>query len=871
MYIHRYAQSAHCPSGRVSRGNAGFRHSTYIGYIALVLLCTVFCSPAVLATTTVSATGAESLTADTRTGGSAASYKSVSTTNPAITEGAVGEIASSIVITAPANWVFNTSQSVTATVTGGNLALTSNTATPASGTITFAVASASNNSASTVTFSNIQIRPSNCTGATAGTANVTVTTDGSAGAEDLNGATLAVLTVTAGSAYQLAFTTEPTSASSKSALVPAVAVQDACANTVTSDTRNITLRIGNNAGSTGELDGTLTVACSSGVATWTTTHSLDIDVAGTGYTLIASHGGSALGGSSQTATSAAFNITVGTAYQLAFTTQPANSSAGSNLLPVVAIQDVGGNVVSTSDRTITLSIYDDASDGTASLLGGKSVNTVNGLATWRATDQLSIEIAGENYTLLASHSSANLAGSQTVESYPFTVLPDSPDHLSFVVQPVNTQAEHALLPAVAVLDEYGNVVTDDGRTILLSIGTDPSNGLATLSGDDALNCVNGVATWGEVYDLNIDVATNGYTLVASHHGDDLPGGDTVTSSLFNITAREQTAGEDGSIEISNSDVDVVVEGLQTGATTSLDTDTHGRTTLIATDSAGATVLSLAISGLESGGRIVVAIDSNGTESMDFLGTNGLSVFAMELTGLGSNGFVDISIDEEGDQLVAITDLAGSELTFDLESMPNQATMALTSASTSGLNVSIDDDDGGEVDLLVLLSELGDQQSLSITFNHPVEAAKAARVVPDLVGFAGEESLGGSVSIGASGLPAGSTATILLSYLHEDLSGKPEASLRLQRQDRNTGIFVPAGSNDVGAIEPTGCLADYGVDIESNWAWAEVSQFGTFAIGIPKSIEPVAPAGCGAGVSMCAWCIAICWIFAALRLERGRGG
>ena len=67
---------------------------------------------------------------------------------------------------------------------------------------------------------------------------------------------------------------------------------------------------------------------------------------------------------------------------------------------------------------------------------------------------------------------------------------------------------------VALVDQYGNVVTSDNSdTVTLSIGTNPSGG--TLSGTLTVTVVNGVATFAN---LSIDLSGDGYTLHASVGG-----------------------------------------------------------------------------------------------------------------------------------------------------------------------------------------------------------------------------------------------------------------------------------------------------------------------------------------------------------------
>jgi hypothetical protein len=110
-----------------------------------------------------------------------------------------------------------------------------------------------------------------------------------------------------------------------------------------------------------------------------------------------------------------------------------------------------------------------------------------------------------------------------------SVTPAAADHLLFVQQPTNTAAGQTITPAVmvAVVDQFGNVLTDDNSdTITLTISTNPSGG--TLSGTLTLTVSGGIATFG---DLSIDIAGDGYTLHATTIG--LIDADSVA---FSITA-----------------------------------------------------------------------------------------------------------------------------------------------------------------------------------------------------------------------------------------------------------------------------------------------------------------------------------------------
>src|SRR5437867_2031311 len=135
--------------------------------------------------------------------------------------------------------------------------------------------------------------------------------------------------VTAGAASQLVFTVQPAQPSAGATITPAVQVTvlDGQGNTATGFTGNVTVAFGSNPGG-GTLAGTTTVAAVSGVASFA---SLSIAKVGTGYTLTAAAAGL------PAATSAAFNVTPGTAAKLVFTVQPSNTAAGAAINPAVEV------------------------------------------------------------------------------------------------------------------------------------------------------------------------------------------------------------------------------------------------------------------------------------------------------------------------------------------------------------------------------------------------------------------------------------------------------------------------------------------------------------------------------------------------------
>jgi len=155
-----------------------------------------------------------------------------------------------------------------------------------------------------------------------------------------------------GDAEDLAFSVQPANTTGGTDFASDVKVKivDEDGNTVTSADDNITLAIDTNP-SAGTLtcDDT-TVDAVDGVATFS---DCSIDKAGTGYKLKATATGLT------TATSSAFNVTVGAAAKLTFTTEPsAVATAATDFAqqPVVTVQDAGGNTVTTSVAPVTLTI-----------------------------------------------------------------------------------------------------------------------------------------------------------------------------------------------------------------------------------------------------------------------------------------------------------------------------------------------------------------------------------------------------------------------------------------------------------------------------------------------------------------------------------
>jgi hypothetical protein len=200
----------------------------------------------------------------------------------------------------------------------------------------------------------------------------------------------ASVTVTVGAPAQVAFVQQPSTVAGGAPITPAVTVRilDAGGNFVASATNAVTVAIGSNPGG-GSLGGTATVNAVAGVATFT---GLTVDKAGTGYTLTA--GGTGL----SVATSATFNVTVGPAASLTFTTPPPVSTTPQTAFGfAVTARDLGGNTVTGFVGSVTVAIGTNPAGGTLS--GTLTQSAVAGVATFSG---ISIDNIGAGYILSAS-------------------------------------------------------------------------------------------------------------------------------------------------------------------------------------------------------------------------------------------------------------------------------------------------------------------------------------------------------------------------------------------------------------------------------------------------------------------------------------
>jgi len=302
------------------------------------------------------------------------------------------------------------------------------------------------------------------------TANPTAPTDAAVPAQSQ---TFAV--TGSGVAAQLAFTTQPTGVASTSPSAvftgqPAVAVEDAFGNVVTSAAVPVSLTV--NSGVQGETLTGCTASPSNGIYSFSGCYG---NVWATNLTLTASSSGLT------SATSTAFNIT-NAPYSLSFTTSPTAGFSGSTFVyqPVLVVMDISGRVVTSTTATVAFQVS--PSSGTLSTCTGLAPN----LGYFHLTNCSFSGLVGTPYTLTAT------AGTLTsLPSASFSPTgPGVASRLVFTTQPVAGVSGAALTvqPVVKVEDSAGNVVTSSTASITLTT----TNLTGTFSSCTGLTATAGV-------------------------------------------------------------------------------------------------------------------------------------------------------------------------------------------------------------------------------------------------------------------------------------------------------------------------------------------------------------------------------------------
>ena len=298
----------------------------------------------------------------------------------------------------------------------------------------------------------------------------------------------------------------PTSGTAGVALSPAVKVAalDQYGNLVTTST-SVTLTL--TGGTFANGSATVTANTTAGIATFS---NLIIKTAGY-YTISASSGSLA---------SPSFNLAVSpaAASKIAWQSAPGSTAVAGTTLGAlrVAVQDAFGNVITTDNSTVTLTLSSNSFSSNASTV---TATAVNGVATF--TD-LAINTSG-TYKIAASDGNSLTS----VTSGNVVITPGALSSLVVQQNPTTGTAGVALNPTVkvAAFDQFGNLVTTNTTVTLTLTGGSFASGSNIVTA----NTSKGIATFSG---LIINLAGS-YSLTASV--------DTVSSSAFNLAVAPATA------------------------------------------------------------------------------------------------------------------------------------------------------------------------------------------------------------------------------------------------------------------------------------------------------------------------------------------
>jgi hypothetical protein len=267
---------------------------------------------------------------------------------------------------------------------------------------------------------------------------------------------------------------------------PAVTVEDASGNVVTTDTGNVTLakNAGPAAGVLSCSNGTFsTIAAVAGVATFTNCQISGTAAAGT-YTLQATRAGL-----TSTGASANVVINVGAANQLAFTTQPGGGVTALvwKTQPVVTVEDANGNTVTSSSASVQLSINTQPGGGATIACTSNPLSVTSGVASFAGCSITGS--AGTTYTLKAVAGSLSTISTQFAITAGIHLYQQAP-----VMGSSNATSETTTFASPPV----------SGDTIIVLVGDDGNHG-DTVSGLSG----GGVTAWAKAASVLASPTNNG--------------------------------------------------------------------------------------------------------------------------------------------------------------------------------------------------------------------------------------------------------------------------------------------------------------------------------------------------------------------------
>lgn len=442
------------------------------------------------------ATGGEAISADT-VGGTFTPL-----TGPIYTEVTNGNIGTgTIVLKAPAGFVFNTVSPLPTVLINGGGGKTGNVNGLANGTVAaltsvtttqlvFTVTKKSSGGfACKLTWQNVKVRPT--TGTPLAMGNLSFAGTASLVSVSTN-SKLGLLREIPGAANKFAIQMQPSATATAGvpfAQQPTLQILDKFGNFRSNDAVTV-VTASRNAGS-GILQGHTVVTASGGVASFT---DLSHNAATNITILFASPG-------LTNTTSSPVSVSATAATSLAFVVQPGNATAGSvfGVQPVVATVDDFGNF-STLGLAKNLNTVLSLNPGTGPLQGTLVADIGTDAGNGRISfSDLRIDTSGANQQLKAS---AN--GLVKANSGLFTVNAGAASQLVVQTQPSSAaQAGVAFpqQPAILVQDIFGNLRTTDNTTV---ITVTRNAGTGTLLGTKTATAVGGVATFANLSYTNVE-------------------------------------------------------------------------------------------------------------------------------------------------------------------------------------------------------------------------------------------------------------------------------------------------------------------------------------------------------------------------------
>ena len=289
-----------------------------------------------------------------------------------------------------------------------------------------------------------------------------------------------------------------------------VAVENSAGTRDIDYTGTVTIALAHNPGGDA-LEGTLTADVYEGVAVFS---GLTLKVPDSGYTITATASGLS------STTTAPFNVSLG-ATELIVTSEPPDSvQAGTTFSVTVSAEDGEGNVDSSYNSAIKLTL---GNANGATLSGVLVVGANDGVATFTG---LSLNQPGDDYVILAS---SGILTSATTDGFDVTSGPATQLVIASGGEPPASVLAGGLFNVTVIAeDQFGDPATGFNGAVTLSLA---NGGMIQLQGSTKLNAQGGQVTFPG---LSIDTV-GGYQIQASSSGLT-----SATTSFVNVTAGAAT-------------------------------------------------------------------------------------------------------------------------------------------------------------------------------------------------------------------------------------------------------------------------------------------------------------------------------------------